>query len=705
MAGSATAAGIGTRFAPVFEAWEDVVEACAHTLGPVLDLVIRLWLAQIFFVSGVVKTATWASTVMLYTTEHPVPGLEPATAAVLGTGIELICAPLLAVGLCTRCAVLPLLATTLFLQLTYTALTDHLLWMVLLGLLAIRGAGALSLDHLIAPHLSGSAIPFGAALLRLSGWLRRAVLPVYLVLVRLWFGWLVTSAVAAGGSATVLTLAACALLAAGLATRFAALALVILTLTTQAALPELGDPVLRLFVLGLFAIHGAGALSFDRLAQAGIRSLCPSLTMDPAWYVDAPRVVIIGAGFGGIAAARALKHARARVTLIDRRNYHLFQPLLYQVATATLSPADIAVPIRTLVRDQRNCQVLMGRVAAIDTDRREVQLRNGADRPIGYDYLVLATGARHSYFGKDAWEPFAPGLKKIDDATAMRSRILSAFEQAEASDDPAERQRFLTFVIVGGGPTGVELAGAIAELARHTLREEFRSIDPAAARVVLVQSAPRILPALPESLSASATRALKDLGVEVMTNTRVDGIDGQGATIGSQRVEAGTVLWAAGVMASPAGRWIDAKRDNAGRIEVAADLSVPDLPNVFAIGDTAACAGADGRPLPGLAAVAKQQGHYVARLIRARIEGRRDPGPFRYHNLGSMATIGRKAAVADLPGMQLSGSIAWWLWGLVHVAFLVDARSRIAVMFDWFWSYLTFNRSVRLITGSDGGTD
>ncbi|MDS4071939.1 MAG: FAD-dependent oxidoreductase [Defluviicoccus sp.] len=706
MAGSATAARIGTRFAPVFEAWENTVEACAQTLGPVLDLIIRLWLAQIFFVSGVVKTATWASTVMLYTTEHPVPGLAPATAAVLGTGIELICAPLLAVGLFTRFAVLPLLATTLFLQLTYLELTDHSLWMVLLGLLAIRGAGALSLDHLIAPHLTGSAIPFAATLLRLFKWLQRAVLPAYLVAVRIWFGWLVMSAVTgSGGAATALTIAACALLAAGLATQFAALVLMILTLTAQAAIPELGDPVLRLFVLGFFVIHGAGALSLDRLVQTSIRALCPSLTMDPAWYADAPRVVIIGAGFGGIAAARALKHARARVTLIDRRNYHLFQPLLYQVATATLSPADIAVPIRTLVRDQRNCQVLMGRVAAIDPHRREIQFRAGSQPAVGYDYLVLATGARHSYFGKDAWEPFAPGLKKIDDATAMRSRILSAFEQAEASDDPAERQRLLTFVIVGGGPTGVELAGAIAELAHHTLREEFRSIDPAEARVVLVQSAPRILPALPESLSVSATRALEGLGVEVLLNTRVEGIDGQGATIGNERVEAGTVLWAAGVMASPAGRWIDAQCDNAGRVEVAADLSVSGLANIFAIGDTAACAGDDGRPLPGLAAVAKQQGHYVARLIRARIEGRRDPGPFRYRNLGSMATIGRKAAVAELPGMRLSGGIAWWLWGLVHVAFLVDARSRIAVMFDWFWSYLTFNRSVRLITGGEGSAD
>ena len=707
MAGSTTATRIGTRLAPLFESWEDTVQVSARTLGAVLDLVIRLWLAQIFFVSGAVKTATWAATLMLYTTEHPVPGLEPATAAVLGTGIELICAPLLAVGLGTRLAVLPLLATTLFLQLTYTALTDHLLWLALLSLLALRGAGALSLDHLIAPHLAGSAVPFGARLLQISGWLRQTVLPGHLALVRLWFGWLVASAVLGSGMAveTTATIASCALLAAGLASRFAALGLMAFTLTTQAAIPELGDPAPRLLVLGFFAIHGAGALSLDRFVQAGIRALCPSLAKDPAWYADAPRIVIIGAGFGGIAAAQALRHARARVTLIDRRNYHLFQPLLYQVATATLSPADIAVPIRTLVRDQRNCQVLMGRVAAIDTVRREVHLRNGAERPIGYEYLVLATGARHSYFGKDAWEPFAPGLKKIDDATAMRSRILSAFERAEASDDSALRQRLLTFVIVGGGPTGVELAGAIAELARHTLSDEFRSIDPAAARVVLVQSAPRLLPALPESLSASAARALQELGVEVMINTRVDGIDSQGATIGNQRVEAGTVLWAAGVMASPAGRWIDAKRDTAGRIEVCADLSVPGVANVFAIGDTAACAGDDGRPLPGLAAVAKQQGNYVAKLIRARIEGRRDPGRFRYRDYGSMATIGRKAAVAALPGLRLSGSVAWWLWGVVHVAFLVDARSRLAVMLDWFWSYLTFNRSVRLITGGEGSTD
>jgi NADH dehydrogenase/putative oxidoreductase len=355
-------------------------------------------------------------------------------------------------------------------------------------------------------------------------------------------------------------------------------------------------------------------------------------------------VVIVGAGFGGVAAAQAMRHAWARITLIDRRNYHLFQPLLYQVATATLSPADIAVPIRALMRGQQNCKVLMGRVTDVDTQTNEVVIGN---QRVPYEYLVLATGARHSYFGKDEWEPFAPGLKKIDDATAMRSRVLAAFERAEACEDEAERRRLLTFVLVGGGPTGVELAGAIAELARHSFSDEFRNADPTSARVLLIQSAPRILPALAESLSAAATRSLQELGVEVLTNSRVHKVDDGGVEIGNERIEARTVLWTAGVMASAAGRWVRAKRDSAGRILVEPDLSVPGVRNIFAIGDTAACAGADA--LPGLAAVAKQQGHHVARVIRAGIEGRRHPGRFRYRNLGSMATIGRKAAVADLP--------------------------------------------------------
>ena len=694
---------IGLRLAPWVESWDDGVRIVERAFGPLLDLAVRLWLAQIFFVSGVLKTTTWVTTVLLYTSEHPVPGLDPTTAALLGTGIELVCPVLLAFGLGTRLAAVPLLLTAAFLQFTYKELTDHLYWMALLGFLIVRGPGPLSLDHLIAPHLASAAVPGGALLRRIADVLDRFLLPPYAAFVRCGLALLVWIAGFAHTPQPLKGLGAalCVLLAIGLTTRPVALLIVVLALVGFSPWGlALGDPVLCVFLLLIFVSHGAGLVSVDGVLTRGLWRLCPGLSGDRGWLAGAPRVVIVGAGFGGIAAAQALRHAWARVTVIDRRNYHLFQPLLYQVATATLSPADIAVPIRALLRDQPNCQVLMGRVAEIDMEKREVV---AGERRVPFDYLVLATGARHSYFGKDDWEPFAPGLKKIDDATSMRSRILAAFERAEASDDPDERRRQLTFVLVGGGPTGVELAGAIAELARQTLREEFRTVDPAATRVILVQSAPRILPALPESLSAAATRSLQDLGVEVLTNARVESIDDGGVSIGNERIEARTVLWAAGVMASSAGRWIGAKRDNAGRIVVEPDLSVPSLPGVFAIGDTAACNGADGRPLPGLAAVAKQQGHHVANVIRAMIEGRSAPGPFRYRDYGSMATIGRKAAVADLPGIKLSGSPAWWLWGLVHVAFLVDLRSRVAVLFDWFWSYLTYNRSMRLITGAEGG--
>ena len=430
--------------------------------------------------------------------------------------------------------------------------------------------------------------------------------------------------------------------------------------------------------------------------------LFPRLGSEAGWLEGAPRVVIVGAGFGGIAAARALKHAWAKVTLIDRRNYHLFQPLLYQVATASLSPSEIATPIRGLLRDYANCRVTMARVTGVDVNAREIV---AGERRIGFDYLVLACGARHSYFGRDDWEKTAPGLKKIDDATAIRARILSAFEGAETAEDAAERRRLLNFVIVGGGPTGVELAGAIAELARHGMRGEFRTVDPAQARVILVQSAPRLLPAMAETLSMHARRYLENLGVEVRTGAKVEAIDEEGVSIGNERIEAATVLWAAGVMASPAGRWLGAERDGSGRIVVQPDLSIAGQSRIFAIGDTAACAGSDGKPLPGLAPVAKQQGCYVARRIRAEIEGRRPPKPFRYDDWGTMATIGRKAAVADLRGLRLAGSVAWWLWGAVHVGFLVDARSRAAVLLDWLWSYLTWGRSVRLITGNEGGVD
>ena len=404
------------------------------------------------------------------------------------------------------------------------------------------------------------------------------------------------------------------------------------------------------------------------------------------------------AGFGGLSLAKGLAGAAVDVTLIDRRNYHLFQPLLYQVATAGLSPADIASPIRSIVGHQENTSVVLGRVTGVDAERREVLLN---DRRIGYDYLVLATGARHGYFGHDDWERFAPGLKKIDDATGIRRRILTAFENAETTDDPAERRKLLNFVIVGGGPTGVEMAGAIAELARRALVRDFRRIDPRQARVILVEGGPRVLSSFPEALSAAARRSLERLGVEVRTGTPVSECDGDGVVVGGERIAARTVLWAAGVAASPAAKWLGTAHDRVGRVKVAADLSVSGLPNVFAIGDTALAFDVDGRALPGVAPVAKQQGKYLARLIRARVAKNPAPAPFRYRDYGNLATIGRKFAVADFGFLTLSGFSAWALWSSAHVFFLIGFRNRLVVALSWMWSYVTFQRGARLITGSE----
>ncbi len=452
------------------------------------------------------------------------------------------------------------------------------------------------------------------------------------------------------------------------------------------------------FLLGLIALRGPGPIAADTVLQQQLARWFPPLeSWSDAALTDVPHVVVVGAGFGGLKAAHGLRLAACRVTVIDKRNYHLFQPLLYQVATASLSPADVATPIRALFRDQHNVRVLLGEVAGVDAAARQVVLSDGAR--IGYDYLVLATGARHSYFGRDDWEPYAPGLKRIDDATAIRRRLLLAFEQAENCADPEERQRLLTFVIVGGGPTGVELAGAIAELARHGLAGEFRNIDPAQARVLLVQSAPRLLPAFPESLSEVSAQSLRALGVEVLTQSRVEKIDADGVWVSGQRIGSRTVFWAAGVMASPAAQWLQGDADAAGRLKVGPDLTVPGLPDVFAIGDTALSEAWNGKPVPGLAPAAKQQGAYVARLIKARLEGHAGLPPFRYHHLGNLATIGRQAAVVDFGGFRLSGALAWWLWGVAHVFFLVDTRKRLSVAIEWFWAYLTYKRGTRLITG------
>ncbi len=412
---------------------------------------------------------------------------------------------------------------------------------------------------------------------------------------------------------------------------------------------------------------------------------------------DRPRVVIVGAGFGGLSVAKALANAPVEVTVIDRYNYHLFQPLLYQVATASLTPADIASPIRGILRRQCNATVLLGTATGVDKGQRVILL---GEKRVGYDYLVLATGARHAYFGHDDWEAAAPGLKTIDDATAIRGRILMAFEAAECSDDFLERGRLLTFVIVGGGPTGVELAGALAELARVALAADFRRIDARSARIVLVEAGARILPTFPVTLSTSAARALRRLGVELRLGTPVTRCDADGVSIGNERLDCRTVLWAAGVAASPVARWLAAPCDKAGRVAVGNDLSVPGHPEIFVIGDAAHAQDAAGKMLPGVAPVAKQQGAYVARVIRAHAAGRTPPDAFRYRNLGNLATVGRKSAVADFDFVRLSGGLAWLLWGAVHVYFLIGFRNRLMVALSWLWAYVTFERGARLITGS-----
>lgn len=408
-----------------------------------------------------------------------------------------------------------------------------------------------------------------------------------------------------------------------------------------------------------------------------------------------PKVVIIGAGFGGLEAARALRKSDAEVTVIDRHNHHTFQPLLYQVATAVISPADIAWPVRSILRKQQNAGVMLGTIKSIDTKARIVR----ADTiELPYDYLVIATGVTHCYFGHDDWQAAAPGLKTLTDATKIRSRVLLSFERAELAGNDEDRKRLLTFVIVGGGPTGVEMAGAIAEIARQTLRFDFRHIDPRAARILLIEAGPRILPSFPEELSTYAEKSLRKMGVEVMTSTMVTDVKRDHVMLGERRIESEAIVWAAGVKASDAAQWLGAEADRAGRIKVNADLSVPGHPEIFAVGDTATMPS----PIPGIAPAAKQMGKYVGRLIATRITGNETPqAPFVYKHAGDLATIGRKSAVVKLNKLKLTGFIGWLFWSIAHIYFLIGIRNRLMVAMTWLWSYVTYQRGARLITRDD----
>lgn len=410
-----------------------------------------------------------------------------------------------------------------------------------------------------------------------------------------------------------------------------------------------------------------------------------------------PTVAIIGAGFGGLSAAKALKGAPVNVEIIDRRNYHLFQPLLYQVATADLSPADIAWPIRGIFSRQDNVSVTMSEVQDIDVNTRQVHT---SDKSIDYDYLVVAPGSTHSYFGKEEWAKHAPGLKKIVDATEIRRRVLMAFERAELCEDREEQLRHLTFAIVGGGPTGVEMAGAIAELAHFTLARDFRRIEPTDAKIVLIEAGERLLAAFPPELSDKAKRSLEKLGVEVRLNTRVEHMDDYCVKTSEFNLPTATIVWGAGVRVDHLSQWLDVETDRSGKVAVEPDLSLPDHPEVFVIGDACKIGWKDGIDVPGIAPAAKQGGKFVARVIKDRIKGAKKQRTFKYKHYGSLATIGRNAAVIDFGWTKLTGALAWWIWGVAHVFFLIGVRQPIFVALSWFWSYLTYSKGARLITGA-----
>ncbi len=673
-------------------------EAARAFVWPHFELTLRLWIAWVFVrhAGGMLPPElAWSSAVV---------------GGFVTNSVVLAAAALLAMGLLTRLAVVPLLLQAL----AAAALgggAEPLHCAALLVWFLVVGAGPFALDSVLASGAERSALPLHKGLARLYAALTRLGRPLLLLMLRLVLAAALLSAAGVvwiGGATTPLLLPWSPTLALPLAWLIAcSLALGILTgvaafgfLLAVAAAWFGGAPSIALLygasLAGILCLQGAGRWSVDASLEARFERLVAPSTWDDERL---PHVVVVGAGFGGLAVVAGLRDARCRVTLVDRRNYHLFQPLLYQVATCGLSPADIATPIRELVRDQPNVRVVLGRVTGVDVDRRQVWL---SERSVRFDYLVLATGARHAYFGNDRFEAFAPGLKKIDDATDIRRRLLLAFERAEQAADPDERQALLTFVIVGGGPTGVEMAGAVAELAQHGLRGEFRQLRPENARVILVQGAPRLLPNFPEALSDATRRSLQALGVEVLCGERATDIDAEGVSLGDRRIRTRTVVWAAGVMASPAGKWIRAEQDGAGRVLVNPQLEVPGLPDVFAVGDTAQSSAWGGRPVPGIAPAAKQEGAYIARLLRARLRGASDPAPFSYTHHGNLATIGRAAAVADLGRVRLTGPVAWWFWGVVHVLFLAQPRHRVAVSLEWAWAYLTWRKSSRLITGYDG---
>lgn len=696
--------------------WVKTYRSIIGLISPVFDLLVRLFVAQAIFRSGVVKLSDWDTALSLARFEYPVAWMAPETAAVIGVTIEIVAPILLLIGLLTREAALAILMLLVVSQVEYVP-TDLNLWLIaILGWFVLRGAKGFSFDRAVAGGLSGSALPFADPIMRFFEYLTDKAALAWLLIIRIWLA--VTLLVVAGmtsmteaelflpvksfaGIDPIIAIGLALLLVVGMVVPLTGFALIVAlsTLAVMGLHPDLTLYPMLLF--GLMIIFGAGYLSVDRMISNWLEH---NILFDRK-YEDVPEhwphIVVVGAGFGGLACVAKLKNLPVRITLVDRHNYHLFQPLLYQIATAALSPADVATPIRGLFRNDGNVRVLLGEVSSVDSKTKTLTYGQNS---LDYDHLVLATGASHSYFGKDEWAPYAPGLKTIEDGVSVRAHVLRAFERAESSNDPERVKRLLTFVIVGAGPTGVELAGAIAELAHQGLKDEFSRIDPAQAQIILVQSGDRILPAFPEDLSAHAAASLGNLGVDIRLKSRVTDIAADRVKIGDDmEIATETVLWAAGVIASPAGKWLDAETDRAGRVAVDDYLRIAGHENVFAIGDTAGSNAWEGNPVPGLAPAAKQAGVYVANYIQKQLLDDKQIAPFQYKHQGSLATIGRKSAVADFGFMKLHGALAWWLWGAVHVGFLSGMRNRIAVLVNWIWSYFTLQLGIRLITGKDSG--